>query len=138
MKITAKVEYAVLAIFELALSPEDRQVQAREIAERQRIPLRFLEQILIQLKKGGLVKSVRGASGGYLLARGPAMIRLKDVMEAVEGELTLVDRTVAPGSIVSTVFSEIESELLDRLQSVTIQDLVVRKLRDDGIASYQI
>ncbi len=138
MKITAKVEYAVLAIFELAIGPADRQVQAREIAERQKIPLRFLEQILIQLKKAGLVKSVRGAAGGYLLARGPAMIRLKDVMEAVEGELTLIDPAVAPGSIVARVFSEIESDLISRLQSVTIQDLVVRKMTEDGIASYQI
>ncbi len=138
MKITAKVEYAVLAIFELAMGPTDRQLQAREIAERQKIPLRFLEQILIQLKKAGLVKSVRGAAGGYLLARGPAMIRLKDVMEAVEGELTLVDPGVAPGSIVARIFSEIESDLINRLQSVTIQDLVVRKMTDDGIASYQI
>lgn len=138
MKITAKVEYAVLAVFELAMGSADRQLQAREISERQKIPLRFLEQILIQLKKAGLVKSVRGAAGGYLLARMPATIRLKDVMEAVEGELALIDPAVAPGSIVTTVFSEIERDLISRLESVTIQDLVVRKMTNDGISFYQI
>jgi Rrf2 family protein len=85
MKITARVEYAVLALFELALNSRERQVQAREISERQKIPLRFLEQIMIQLKKAQLVKSVRGAAGGYLLGRSPADITLRDVVEAVEG-----------------------------------------------------
>ena len=63
MKITARVEYATLAVFELALQAGLQRVQAKEVSEKQQIPLKFLEQILIQLKNGGLVRSVRGAGG---------------------------------------------------------------------------
>ncbi|RPI24374.1 MAG: Rrf2 family transcriptional regulator [Acidobacteria bacterium] len=138
MKITARVEYAVLALFELALGGADRQLQAREISTRQGIPLRFLEQILIQLKKAGLVKSVRGASGGYLLGKHPADITLRDVLEAVEGELTLLDPHLSARSMVSQVWREVEKDFLDKLSSITVQDLVGRKIRQDGILSYQI
>jgi len=138
MKITARVEYAVLALFELALGGSDRQVQAREISARQRIPLRFLEQILIQLKKAGLVKSVRGASGGYLLGREASAITLKDVVEAVEGELTLLDPHLSADSMVYLVWREVETDFLEKLESITMQDLVRRKIRQDGILSYQI
>ncbi len=138
MKITARVEYAVLALFELALGRADCQIQAREISTRQRIPLRFLEQILIQLKKAGLVKSVRGASGGYLLGREAAAITLKDVVEAVEGELTLLDPHLSTDSMVYLVWREVETDFLAKLSSITMQDLVRRKIRHDGILSYQI
>jgi len=112
MKITARVEYAVLALFELALKASGLPVQAREISEAQGIPLRFLEQILIQLKKAGLVRSVRGAAGGYLLGKPASDMSLRDVVEAVEGELTLLDPRLPPESIVSRVWREIENELL--------------------------
>ncbi len=138
MKITARAEYAVLALFELALGTPDRQLQAREIAARQRIPLRFLEQILMQLKRAGLVKSVRGASGGYLLGKLPSEITLKDIIEAVEGELSLLDPHLSTGSLVSQVWQEVEECLQDKLASITVQELVRRKIRQDGILTYQI
>jgi len=138
MKITARVEYAVLALFELALGGADSQVQAREISTRQQIPLRFLEQILIQLKKAGLVKSVRGASGGYLLGRDASEISLKDVVEAVEGELTLLDSHLSADSMVYLVWREVEEDFLEKLSSINIQELVRRKIRQDGVLSYQI
>jgi len=87
MKITARADYAILAIFELALHPPTTRVQARELAESQEIPLRFLEQILIQLKKAGMVESVRGAAGGYKLACAPreiSLARIMDELAAVE------------------------------------------------------
>ncbi len=73
MKITARAEYASVAVLELALHFNSGQIQAKEIADRQNIPLKFLEQILIQLRNAGLVKSVRGAAGGYtrIIKTGP-------------------------------------------------------------------
>jgi Rrf2 family transcriptional regulator, cysteine metabolism repressor len=138
MKITARVDYAVLAVFELALHPHERPLQAKEIAERQQIPLRFLEQILIQLKNAGLVKSVRGAAGGYLLARVPDKITLKNVVEAVDGEVALLESPLNPDSIVTRVWREIENDLLAKLNSLTVQDLVKRKLSEDQVLFYQI
>lgn len=137
MKITARVDYAILAVFELALQPAGRRVQAREIAERQKIPLRFLEQILNQLKRAGIVRSVRGKSGGYLLGRLARGITLKDIVVAVEGDCALLDRDAAESTIVR-VWREIEEEFVKRLESVTVQDLVRRKIEEDKVIVYHI
>lgn len=138
MKITARVTYATLALLELALHHGRTRVQAREIAEKQQVPLRFLEQIMIQLKKAGLVKSVRGAAGGYVLSTQAAQITLKDVVEAVEGEATFFSPKAGLDSSVVKVWSEIEQEFLEKLESVTIQDLVRRKYQDEQVIVYHI
>lgn len=138
MKVTARTDYAVLAIFELALHPRRERVQTKEIAEKQSIPLRFLEQILIQLKRAGLVESIRGAAGGYVLAKEPSQISLRDVVEAVEGEVLLLDPRLNPNSTVLRVWKEIEEDFLKKLQSTTIEDVVRRKIREDKVMVYHI
>ncbi len=88
LKISQKLEYAMRAMIELALRKESGQlVPAREIAERQQIPLRFLEQQLGALHKAGLVESFRGAGGGCRIAKEPAEIRVADIADAIEGQL---------------------------------------------------
>ena len=138
MKITARADYALLAVFELAVRWRRNRVQAREIATRQRIPQRFLEQILIQLKRAGLVRSIRGAGGGYVLAKQPSQIHLRDVVEAVEGELRLLDPRLNPNSTVLRVWRKIETEFLQKLCSITIEDLVQRKVQEDKVIVYHI
>ena len=88
LKVSQKLEYAMRAMIELTIRQEsdDRAlVSAREIAEAQQIPLRFLEQQLGALGKAGLVESFRGAGGGCRLARPASTIRMSDVAEAIEG-----------------------------------------------------
>jgi Rrf2 family protein len=86
LKISQKLEYAMRAMIELARhNAEGVLLSARQIAERQQIPLRFLEQQLGALGKAGLVESFRGAGGGCRLARDPEEIRMSDVAEAIEG-----------------------------------------------------
>ncbi len=138
MKVTARVDYAIRAVFELALNAGASHLQAKEIADRQKIPLRFLEQILTQLKKSGLVHSIRGASGGYRLAKTAERISLRDVMETVEGEILFVDPRVNTDSIVVRVWREIESEFLETLAAISLQDLVRRKIRADQVIVYHI
>lgn len=138
MKITARVTYAILALFELALHPAETRVQAREIAERQQIPLRFLEQIMIQLRRAHLVRSTRGAAGGYALDKPPGQITLKDVVEAVEGGVSFFDPKLNPNSSILKIWSEIEGEFLEKLQSITLQDLVRRKFQEDRVIVYHI
>lgn len=87
MRIPAKADYAIRALVELAASEGDRPVPADRIAERQEIAGPFLAGILGQLRLAGLVRSVRGAEGGFLLARPAADITLADVMRAVDGPL---------------------------------------------------
>src|SRR5437868_9686886 len=85
MRVSAKAEYACIAMLELAANfAEPQPVRVKSIADAHGIPLRFLVQILLQLKTAGLVVSVRGASGGYQLARAPEKISLADILHSVE------------------------------------------------------
>ena len=88
MKIPAKIEYAYKAILELAKAHETKKpVRVNTIADAQEISGKFLLQVMIQLKNAGLVKSVRGAAGGYLLSSSPKEISLQEVIEAVDTNL---------------------------------------------------
>ncbi|WP_287129616.1 Rrf2 family transcriptional regulator [Candidatus Cyanaurora vandensis] len=86
-QLCSKSEYALLALIELALVYESNEpLQIREIASRQHIPDRYLEQLLANLRREGLVRSQRGAKGGYLLARAPWQVSMWDVCQAIQGE----------------------------------------------------
>ena len=88
LKVSQKLEYAMRAMIELAQRREDDAlVPAREIAARQQVPLRFLEQQLGALSKAGLVESFRGAGGGCRIARDPAMITVAEIADAIEGQI---------------------------------------------------
>ena len=97
MRTTAKVDYAVRAAIELAFAPNG-PVTAERIAHAQRIPVNFLENILLDLRRAGIVESRRGQAGGYLLARPAAEISIADVIRAVEGPLANV-RGLSPESL---------------------------------------
>jgi Rrf2 family protein len=90
VRTTAKADYAVRAAVELAASAGDGTMKAEQIAEAQSIPLNFLENILAELRRAGIVESRRGAAGGYLLAKPPEDVSLADVIRAVEGPLANV------------------------------------------------
>jgi Rrf2 family protein len=93
VRISAKVDYALRAAIELAALNADGPVKGETIATAQGIPLRFLENILGDLRNGGIVESRRGVEGGYLLARPAAEITLADVIRAVDGPLANVAGT---------------------------------------------
>lgn len=87
MRLSLQVQYAVCGVFDLAYNGQGDPVQIRVISERQGIPARYLEQIFQRLRRARLVQSKRGPGGGYTLARRPAEITLRDIVEAVEGPL---------------------------------------------------
>src|SRR6266436_1931953 len=92
MKVSAKTEYACLALLELAARYDTGEpVRIRSIADEHGIPSRFLVQILLQLKGAGFVSSTRGASGGYQLIKRPEEITLGEVMGVIEGQESLID-----------------------------------------------
>ena len=96
MRISAKAEYACVAMLELAANyAESQPLPIKTIAEAQGIPPHFLVQILLQLKTAGLVVSVRGASGGYQLARPPEAITLADIINAIDDRAA--DAALGPG-----------------------------------------
>ena len=96
MKINQATDYAFRAVFYLSLLPSGKVVEAKLIAEDENIPTRFLLKIFPLLIKAGIVESHRGTGGGYSLARSPAEITLKDVVEAVEGPVTINRCLISP------------------------------------------
>lgn len=91
MKLSTRGRYGIHAMYDLALYGGKAPQPLKAIAERQRVPESYLEQLIGVLRKEGLVRSVRGAQGGYLLARRPEEITVGQVLRALEGELALVD-----------------------------------------------
>lgn len=87
MKISKKGEYALRAMLYLSLNYRDAPVRIQEIAKREKIPVKFLEQILLELRKAGLLKSRRGAGGGYSLIKPPEEINLAQVIRIIDGPL---------------------------------------------------
>lgn len=90
MKLSTKARYGIRAMLELALAEEGRPVPISQISERQGIPEAYLEQLMGQLKKAGLAQSVRGASGGYMLAKAPEQTSVGEMIRALEGSLAPV------------------------------------------------
>ncbi len=90
MRISAKTDYAVRAAVELAAVSDEFPLKSERIAQAQGIPLRFLENILVQMRQGGIVVSRRGAEGGYRLADPPDQITVADVIRAIDGPLAAV------------------------------------------------
>lgn len=125
MRLSAKAEYACLAVIELADRHEaDRPIPIREIADAHEIPETFLTQILIRLKGAGLVTSTRGSSGGYRLARDPTSISLGDVLRVIDGEpfQERPARRSTPSALLQ-LWERIQASQLDILDRTTIAHL---------------
>jgi len=84
MKLSTKGRYAMVALTDLALAPEDKLVSLGEISERQDISLPYLEQLFVKLRRAGIVASTRGPGGGYRLAKSADAIRVSEILEAVD------------------------------------------------------
>jgi Rrf2 family protein len=142
MRVSAKAEYACIAMLELAANfAEPQPVRVKAIADAHTIPLRFLVQILLQLKAAGLVASVRGASGGYQLARRPAEITLADIIGAIDPEQPGRPAGQGPESAarhaIHTVWREIQAEEQRILEQLTLAELV-RRTQETNAVTYQI
>ena len=137
MRISAKADYAVRAAAELAAAPESRPVKGEHLAAAQGIPPKFLENILADLRNAGLVRTRRGAEGGYALTRAAGEISVADVMRAVEGPLAAV-QGVRPESLhyagaatrLPEVWVALRANLRAVLERVTLADLAAGTLPD--------
>jgi Rrf2 family protein len=134
MRVSAKVDYALRASLELAAAGEG-PTKGEQIAQAQDIPLKFLENILLELRHNGLVQSQRGADGGYWLARPPEKIKLADVIRAVEGPLANVrgsrPETVeysGPAARLQDVWIAMRANLRGVLEEVTLAEVAAGEL----------
>ena len=132
MKLSNKGRYGVRALFDIAFHNDGGPTQIREIAEREIIPARFLEQIFQDLKRAGIVASKRGPRGGYHLARPAAEITLGDVIRALEGPVAVMlsdeeARARGPGlDATASVFRDLAASVEKCFDSVSIADVCAR------------
>jgi Rrf2 family protein len=135
MRLSAKADYALRAAAELAVADEGIPVKAEQIAAAQKIPPKFLESILLQLRNAGLVRSQRGADGGYWLARPATEITLAEIIRVVEGPLASV-RGERPESLsyrgaaepYGLVWIAVRANLRAILETVTLADVAAGEL----------
>src|SRR5260221_10641313 len=135
MRISGKVDYAVRATIELAGADRTSPLKGDRIATVQDIPMKFLENILSELRRAGLVGSRRGADGGYWLARSPKDITIADLIRAVEGPLANVQGVrpedlefVGSAEPLQRMWVCVRASLRGVLEQVTLADLVAGKL----------
>ncbi len=138
MRISAKTEYACVAVFGLASQyGSDKPVRIREIAARHGVPSRFLVQILFQLKGAGLVASTRGAAGGYQLIRPPEQVSLGEVMQAIEGSASDSGPacSASPESpavkALMNAWQHVAAKRREMLQGITFAELLDRAKEED-------
>ena len=138
MRISAKVDYAVRAMAQLAAEPEDEPVKAEDIARAQDIPLKFLLGILNDLKRAYLVRSQRGADGGYALMRPADEITLADVIRVIDGPLANVhDQSLSelsyagPAKRLREVWMAVRASLRVVLETTTLADLAAGDLPEE-------
>ncbi len=138
MKIAIRTQYAIQAVFELALQFGSGALQIKDIARKQKAPVRFLEQILLILKREGIVSSSRGINGGYVLKQHPADISLLRVIEAMEGPIELSSKKMKVLPVLWEAISKIEEHFKKNLKDLTIEDMVFRKRQKDRAVVYDI
>ncbi len=131
MRISTRVRYGVRLMLELALHNNQGPIFLKDIARKQDISEKYLSQIIIPLRTAGLVKSFRGAHGGYELQRPPEEITLRDVVEALDGEFTLVECLANPEAcdrvghcVTQQVWRRLGQVMAETLEKVTLKNLV--------------
>jgi Rrf2 family protein len=133
MKLSTKGKYGVRAVFEIARCYGKGPISIKEIADRQGISLSYLEQIVYRLGKAGLIESVRGPAGGYLLARKPAELTIGDIVRVLEGPIALT-HCLEPGEasdchqtddcVARMVWAKVGAKLEEALDSISFEDLL--------------
>ncbi len=141
MHVTAKADYAVRAVVELADSAQDSPRKVDEVAQAQKIPVSFLENILTQLRSSGIVRSQRGPEGGYWLAQPADEVNLAQIIRAVEGPLVGVRgqrpeevEYVGSAAALQPVWIALRANLRSVLESVTVADVAAGRLPKEVLA----
>jgi len=139
MKLSTKGRYGLRAVLELALHDSEEAIALSLIAERQRISMNYLEQLIPKLKKAGIVKGVRGAQGGYLLAKPANEISIGDILRALEGDLNPVDCadvnhgdgscSISDTCVTKYVWKRISDSINEAVDGIMLSELVEESKR---------
>lgn len=140
MKLSTRTRYGIRAILELAENYGNGPLQLRVIARDQGVSVKYLEQLMAMLKSAGIVRSVRGSKGGYVLAKSPAQVRVSECFECLEGSVittecvedeSFCERT--SDCIARQLWTEVQKTVMEVLQSKTLQNLVDMAKKNQAI-----
>ena len=144
MKLSTRTRYGVRAILELAENYGKGPLQLKAIARVQGLSVKYLEQLMTVLKSAGLVQSVRGSRGGYVLAKTPSEIKVSDCFNCLEGPVITtecVDNTnICPKTadcVARQLWAEVQNTVMNVLQSITLQGLIDRA-KENKVLNYHI
>ncbi|TET69459.1 MAG: Rrf2 family transcriptional regulator [Candidatus Aminicenantes bacterium] len=142
MRLSTKGRYGARAMLDLALNFGKDPVLLRDIARRQEVSEKYLEHSISALRKAGLVRSVRGARGGYILAKSPSEIRLSKIMEVLEGSMAPVDCVDDPQvchranlCVTRDIWAKMKEAIDNILKSTTLQDMVEQQKEKESSKS---
>ena len=146
MKVSLRSTYGIMAAVDMAMQSGSGPIQAKSIARRQGIPARFLEQVLHAMKKAGLVSSVRGAQGGYVLSRKPSDLSVAEILEALEGPLfhSGVNGRPSPtrksDALLGKIWTRVSEAERDVLEGITVEELAgqQREIEEQRTLMYHI
>ena len=145
MKLSTRSRYGVRLLLELALNYDKGALQLSHVARSQEISEKYLGQLVIQLKSAGLITSERGKNGGYHLSRAPKDLTLREIVEKLEGDLSLVDCTEDKSvcnrldcCVTRDVWCDLSKKISDTLEGITLQDLVDKTYSLKGNLNYEI
>ncbi|MCP1102316.1 Rrf2 family cysteine metabolism transcriptional repressor [Aequitasia blattaphilus] len=133
MSVSTKGRYGLYGMVDLSVCPKDVPVPLVSIAKRQGISLNYLEQVFGALRKAGLVKSIKGPNGGYLLNRQPEEISCREVLEILEGDISTAGKKliIKEGNICQETVKEVVWDKLDNLVLTFLENLTLAELRDE-------
>lgn len=144
MKLSTRARYGIRASLELACNYGKGPLQIKIIAQKQEISVKYLEQLMAMLKSTGFVRSIRGAKGGYVLAKPPNQIKLSDIFNALEGPIVTVECLEsdeycarAADCVARELWSQVQQAVIGVLESVTLEDLA-KRAKNDKTSYYQI
>ena len=150
MKLSNKTEYAILALLELGQRHGEGLILSRDIASARVIPESFVERILLTLRNGGIIVSVRGANGGHCLARDPGEISVREVIELFEGSLAPIDCvnerisslsascSIAASCVLKDLWQKMYDAMLSSIENTTIKNLVAQERAQKEGTMYHI
>lgn len=146
MKLSTRGRYGLRALLDLAVFSNGEHVALYNIAERQHISENYLEQVFSILRKAGLIRSVKGAQGGYVLGDDPANIKIGTVLRVLEGQLDIVDEYSPTGTSEDLIHQCIQTKVWDKINasinsvvdSISLADLVDEYKKIGGLTMYYI
>lgn len=149
MKVSLRSTYGIMAAVDLAMQDGSAPIQAKSIARRQGIPARFLEQVLHEMKRAGLVSSLRGAQGGYVLSKKASELSVADILEALDGHFLAVSglngqnhlrHSGKSNALLAKVWDRVHKAERQVLEAITVEELAgqQRQLEQQRTLMYHI